>query len=163
MSGGQFNNSAYSFTNEIDLEEEYQNVCPRNSTVSTTMYQTIQTTDNQLSPMVAVDSKFNHFIKTFNLPPIIFESFMSLVTAALVWLTVYTIVGDENLPGGVVFVVVFLEFGGRITGKAGQIQVKCIVQKNFKILSRIFGRAVPVASYGWNARIRNCNKECSLH
>lgn len=119
------------FSNTIDLEEESSQ--PQQSRLTTDLSTSTKTKNSgttmassnttyqsiPINPPVSTDkpeSKFTRYIKTFSLPPIIFDSFMSMVTSLLVWLSVYTIVGADNLPGGIVFVIVFLEFGGRITG-----------------------------------------------
>ncbi len=119
----QKDNHPHAYQNPIELDEEVggsiNNPKPDNlDPMSNSTYQSIPIImHNNSIPLESQKSKIGHFIAEFKVHPLVFEIFTSLLVSVLVWLTIYTIVGeDESLPGGIVFVIVFLEFGGRTVG-----------------------------------------------
>jgi hypothetical protein len=64
----------------------------------------------------AAVGRISLWIRDFRVPDLVFQLSFSIVLPLLVWLAVFVTVGDQNFPGGSVFVIVILEFLGRISG-----------------------------------------------
>lgn len=60
--------------------------------------------------------RFSNWLSNLQLHPYFYNVLLYTLLPAWVWLSIYVLVGSDNLPGGTVFVVVILGCAGRLLG-----------------------------------------------
>lgn len=73
-------------------------------------------------------SKIAKFLSDFAVPSAIHDAAAFLLLVGIAWVVGYLLTGSECLPGGQIFCLLVLEFGGRLLGKFyKRIKIKKIV------------------------------------